>query len=111
MKKIGLKEAYRRLVDSAAVIVDNDALVYPSLGGIENNPENQFLYLSWEVEGQEYSVKCIEQNNQVVKVTDDGSLMLLEDTEGDRVQLTLLHPADYSNETFAEEVKLNCCRA
>jgi hypothetical protein len=108
MKTIGLKQAYNRLVDSAAVIVDNDALVYPSLGGIENDPENQFLYLSWEVEGQEYSVKCIEQNNQTVKVTDDGSLMLLEDMEGDRVQLTLLHPADYSNETFAEEVKM--CR-
>ena len=108
MKTIGLKQAYNRLVDSAAVIVDNDALVYPSLGGIENNPENQFLYLFWELDGQEYSVKCIEQNNQTVKVTDDGSLMLLEDMEGDRVQLTLLHPADYSNQVFVEEVKL--CR-
>lgn len=98
MKTIGLKQAYNRLKDSAAVIVDNDALVYPSLGGIENNPENQFLYLSWEVEGQEYSVKCMEQNNQTVKVTDDGSLMLLEDMEGDRVQLTLLQPATFEDE-------------
>ena len=108
MKTIGLKEAHQRLVDSAAVIVDNDALVYPSLGDIENSPENEFLYLSWEEDGKEYSVKCIEQNNQVVKVTDDGSLMMLEDMEGDKFQLTLLQPANYSNQVFAEEVKL--CR-
>jgi hypothetical protein len=108
MKTIGLKEAYNRLKESVAVIVDNDALVYPSLADIENNPENQFLYLFWELDGQEYSVKCIEQNNQTIKTTDDGALMILEDTEGDRVQLTLLQPADYSNRVFAEEVKL--CR-
>jgi hypothetical protein len=108
MKKIGLKEAHRRLVDSVAVIVDNDALVYPSLADIENNPENEFLYLSWEEYGRKHSVRCMEQNNQTIKVTDDGALMILEDTEGDRVQLTLLQPADYSNQVFAEEVKLNC---
>jgi hypothetical protein len=111
MKTIGLKEAYNRLKESVAVIVDNDALVYPSLADIENNPENQFLYLFWELDGQEYSVKCIEQNNQTIKTTDDGALMILEDIEGDRVQLTLLQPADYSNRVFAEEVKLNCCRS
>lgn len=94
MKSIGLKEAHKRLVDSAAVIVDNDALVYPSLSEIENNPENQFLYLFWELDGQEYSVKCIEQNNQTVKVSDDGALMILEDMEGDRFQLTLLEPVN-----------------
>jgi hypothetical protein len=109
MKTITLKQAFNRLKESSAVIVDNDALVYPSLADIENNPENQFLYLFWELDGQEYSVKCIEQNNQTVKVTDDGSLMLLKDMEGDKFQLTLLQPANYSNKT-EEEVKLNCCR-
>ena len=112
MKKITLKQAFNRLKESAAVIVDNDALVYPSLADIKNEPDNQFLYLSWwDVDGLGYVVKCMEENNQTVKVTDDGSLMILEDMEGDRIQLTLLHPADYSNETFAEEVKMNCCRA
>lgn len=108
MKTIGLKQAYNRLQESAAVIVDNDALVYPSLGGIENNPENEFLYLSWEEYGRKHSIKCMEQNNQVVKVTDDGALMMLEDIEGDKFQLTLLQPANYSNKVFTEEVKL--CR-
>jgi hypothetical protein len=108
MKTIGLKEAYKRLKESVAVIVDNDALVYPSLADIENNPENEFLYLSWEEYGRKHSVRCMEQNNQTIKTTDDGALMILEDTEGDRVQLTLLQPADYSNRVFAEEVKL--CR-
>lgn len=110
MKTIGLKQAYNRLQESAAVIVDNDALVYPSLGGIENNPENEFLYLSWEVEGQEYRVKCIEKNNQTIKVSDEGAVMLLEDNEGDKLELTLLQPANYSTKNFEEEVKLNCCR-
>ena len=98
MKTIGLKVAYRRLNECAAVIVDNDALIYPSLADIQNDPENQFLYLSWEVEGQEYSVKCMEQNNQTIKTTDDGAIMLLEDMEGDRVQLTLLQPATFKEE-------------
>lgn len=66
MKTIGLKDAYGRLGDCVAVIVDNDALVYPSLSEIENDPKNQFLYLSWENKGKEYSVKCIEQNNQML---------------------------------------------
>lgn len=107
MKTIGLKEAHRRLMESAAVIVNNDALTYPSLGDIENNPENQFLYLFWELDGKEHSIKCIEQNNQAVKVTDDGSLMLLEDMEGDRFQLTLLNPATFQEEE-PEQVKM--CR-
>ena len=105
MKTIGLKEAYNRLVESTAVIVDNDALIYPSLADIRNEPDNLFLYLSWEVDGLEYAVKCMEENNQTVKVTDDGSLMLLEDMEGDRVQLTLLQPA-----TFEEKTIVSKCR-
>ena len=110
MKTIGLKQAFNRLKESAAVIVDNDALVYPSLDDITNTPENEFLFLSWEVEGKEYRVKCIEKNNQTVKVSDDGSTMLLEDEEGDKIELTLLQPANYSTKNFEEEVKLNCCR-
>jgi hypothetical protein len=94
MKTIGLKEAHRRLVDCSAVIVDNNAVLYPSLADIENTPENQFLYLSWNDEGQVFSVKCMERNNQTVKVSDDGSLMILEDMEGDRIQLTLLEPVN-----------------
>jgi hypothetical protein len=100
MKSITLKQAFNRLKESAAVIVDNDTLVYPSLADIENTSENQFLYISWEEEGKKHSIKFMEENNQTVKVTDDGAIMLLEDTEGDRVQLTLLQPATY--ETYEE---------
>jgi hypothetical protein len=105
MKTIKLKEAYDRLKESSAVIVDNDALIYPSLADIKNEPDNQFLYLSWWTDGLQYVVKCMEENNQTVKVTDDGSLMLLEDMEGDRVQLTLLQPA-----TFEEKPVVSKCR-
>jgi hypothetical protein len=109
MKTITLKQAFKRLKESSAVIVDNDALIYPSLANIKNEPDNQFLYLSWWTDGLQYVVKCMEENNQTVKVTDDGSLMMLKDMEGDKFQLTLLQPANYSNKT-EEEVKLNCCR-
>jgi len=103
MKTIELKDAYARLQDCAAVIVDNDALVYPSLGEIENTPKNEFLYLFWELDGEEYSVRCIEQDNQTVRVSDDGALMILEDTGGCRVQLTLLVPVQTPDNALSEK--------
>lgn len=94
MKTIELKDAHGRLQDCAAVIVDNNALVFPCLEDLRKMAENEFLYLSWEMAGREHSLKFMEQNNQTVKVSDDGALMILEDTEGDRVQLTLLVPVE-----------------
>lgn len=109
MKTIGLKQAFKRLEESSAVIVDNDALVYPSLDDITNTPENEFLFLSWEVEGKEYRVKCIEKNNQTVKVSDEGAVMLLEDDEGDKVELTLLKPATFKEEPVIQPKECRTC--
>lgn len=108
MKTIGLKQAYNRLKETVVVIVDNHELADLTLADIENKPENQFLYVFWEEEGKKHSLKFMEQNNQTIRVTDDGSLMMLEDMEGYKIQLTLLQPANYSNQVFTEEVKL--CR-
>jgi hypothetical protein len=99
MKKIPLKQAFNRLRECAAVIVENNALIYPSLDEITGDKENEFLYLSWEEDGLSYNVKFVEENNSIVSVSDDGCLMLLIDNEGDRVQLTLLKPAtEWENE-------------
>jgi len=109
MKTITLKQAFNRLKESSAVIVDNDALIYPSLADIKNEPDNQFLYLSWWTDGLQYVVKCMEENNQTVKVSDDGTVMLLEDDEGDKVQLTLLKPATFVEETVVQSKGCRTC--
>jgi hypothetical protein len=93
MKIITLKEAYNILQDASAVIIDDSVLVYPSLDMIEGSDENEFLYLSWDDEdGQEYSLKFCEGENQEVKVS--GSSLFLLDTdangEEDHTQITIL---------------------
>ena len=93
MKTITLKEAYQILEDASAIILDDSVLVYPALDMIEGSDENEFLYLSWDDEdGQEYSLKFCEGENQEVKVV--GSSMFLYDTdsdgEEDHIQITIL---------------------
>lgn len=112
MKKIPLKQAFNRLRECAAVIVENNALMYPSLDEITGDKENEFLYLSWEEEGSSYNIKFVEENNSTVSVSDDGCLMLLKDNEGDRVQLTLLKPAtEWENELTGVSMYINqTCR-
>ena len=98
MKSIELKEAIDRLKETLVVIVDNDALADLTLTDIKNKPENQFLYVFWEDEGKKrkkHSLKFMEQDNQTIRVTDDGSSMMVKDSEGYKVQLTLLQPANY----------------
>ena len=98
MKSIELKEAIDRLKETLVVIVDNDALADLTLTDIKNKPENQFLYVFWKDEGKKrkkHSLKFMEQDNQTIRVTDDGSSMMVKDSEGYKIQLTLLQPANY----------------
>jgi len=59
-----------------------------------NQPQNtnEFLYIQWEDEGLEYTLKFCEGDNQEVKVV--GSSMFLYDTdsngEKDHTQITIL---------------------
>ena len=93
MKTITLQEAYYIISLASAVIIDGDALCYPSLWDLTGEPENQFLYLSWENDG-DYNLKFCESDNQQVKV--DGSDIFLFDTDADDEQnvtkLTILVP-------------------
>ena len=93
MKKITLKEAYAILEKASAVIIDDNALVYPSLWELNGDPENQFLYLSWE-DGVEYYMKFCEGDNTEVGVA--GSSLFLYDTDADDetclTKLTILVP-------------------
>lgn len=89
MKTLTLQEAHKLLEDCAACIVDDNALMYPSVEELTGELDNEFLYLSWtDSEGYEYSVYCIEENNQTIKV--DNNNLILTDVDGGEVKLTLL---------------------
>ena len=94
MKTITLKEAYRTLSLATAVIIDENALVYPSLWELTGEAENEFLYLSWEDEGCDYSLKFNEADNLEAKI--EGCCLFLFDTDAndddDVTLLTILAP-------------------
>jgi hypothetical protein len=93
MKTITLTEAHRILEDASAIILDGSVLVYPALSDLEDDDTNEFLYIQWDDEdGQEYSLKFCEGENQEVKVS-GSSIFLLDtdaETEEDHIQITIL---------------------
>jgi hypothetical protein len=92
MKKITLKEAYNILGNASAIIIEDNAVVYPSLYELEDDDTNEFLYVQWDNEGEGYSLKFNEGDNQEVKIV--GSSIFLYDTdaegEEDHTQITIL---------------------
>jgi hypothetical protein len=89
-KQINLQEAYNILENSAGVIVDDNVLIYPSLSDITNEPNNEFLYLSWNEDGEDFEVSFLEKDNN--EVTISGCSIFLNDTEGNENQITVLAP-------------------
>jgi len=92
MKTISLEIALGYLRDCAAVIVNNGdrALTYPGDYDLNGDDDNEFLYLSWTNEDGDFNVKCVEGNNRQVSVTDQGTLVFIDD-EGEEVELELLN--------------------
>lgn len=88
MKNITLSEALKILQDCSAIIFDDNALIYPSLSDLENDADNEFMYISWEEDSMEYSTKFAEGQNQIVKIS--NSAMFLVDTEGEECKITIL---------------------
>jgi hypothetical protein len=97
MKSIELKEATDRLKESLAVIVDNDELMYMNIFMNIFSENDEFLLMDWKEEVREYKLVFAAKDNQSVKVSNDGSLMYLVDNGGQKVQLTLLQPANYAD--------------
>lgn len=92
MKLITLEEAARILEGCSAVVADEHAVLYPGMGDLTGEDDNEWMYLQWtDEEGLEYNVKFIEQNNREVTVV--GGSMFLQDSEGEQCQLTILVPA------------------
>lgn len=89
MKNITLKEAYVILSNATAVIINENALVYPSLWELSGEEENEFLYLSWEDDGHDYSLKFTEGDNFTVKVK-GCNLYLYDSDANDDDEITIL---------------------
>ena len=92
MKTIVLKKVYEILLEATAVIIDENALVYPCVAELTGENENEFLYLSWEDDGHDYSLKFREGDNLVADV--EGCCLYLFDTDGEEepTMLTILGP-------------------
>lgn len=92
MKTIPLEEAHKILQDASAIIVYDSVLVYPSLSDLEFSDENEFLYVSWEEDGEEYNLKFCEGDNQQVKIVGYSMFLVDIDAEGeeDETQITIL---------------------
>ncbi len=90
MKTITLQKAHQILEDCSGVITEEHVITYPSLADLTGEDDNGWLYLSWTNDGQDYCVRCVEQNNREVKVS--GLFMSLMDDEGDEIHLTTLVP-------------------
>jgi hypothetical protein len=89
-KEITLKEAYSILENAAGVIVDDNVLIYPSINELANEPDNEFLYLSWNEDGEDFEVNFLEKDNEKVVVS--GCSIFLVDSDGEENQITILAP-------------------
>jgi len=90
-RKITLIETYELIGNASAIIIDNDALMYPSLDCLTGDPDNEWMYCEWECEGLTFCRKFIEEEQDIYF---DGSTITMQDSEGDEVDIKLLIPMD-----------------
>ena len=98
MKTIPLAQAFEIISNASAIIinVDSNPVVYPSLYELGGDESNEFLYLEWEQEYLEYSLKFRQEDNQSVKV-EGASIYLLDtdaDSDEDATRITILAEKD-----------------
>ena len=84
-RTIPLKRAFDILLESTAVVINGNALMYPSLDQLTGEDENEFLYVSWEDDGLEYTARFVEENNREVLV--ENGTLVLKDSDGDEVRI------------------------
>lgn len=93
MKDISLIDAFNYLRLCEGVILEGRVLDI-SLIGIEEDPNNEFAYISWveEIRGEyvDFEIVFKEGDNQEVMI--DGSFMTLVNTEGVLEEIQLLIP-------------------
>lgn len=85
---ITLQEAYDLIENASAVIIDGNALCYPSLDELTGEDHNEWLYCSWtDGEGYDYYVKFIEEPTEILF---DGKTIYMKDNEDEDTEITLL---------------------
>jgi hypothetical protein len=88
---IPFEKTFSLLNDCSAVIIDDNALVYPSLDHEAKEGEDEFLHLSCDGKGFEVREHYFnKEDNETVEVV--GTSVFLKDTDGEEIQLTLLFP-------------------
>lgn len=103
MKYIDLYDAFEliRLCDG---LILEDKILEPSLIGIENDPENEFLYLHWseDIRGEiiDFTSGFQEKDNQEILV--DGPYITLINTDGQEEELMLLKAWDVEDNVLFE---------
>ena len=88
-KKITLQKAYELIESSAAIIIDNNTLMYPCLDELNGEPDNEWLYCSWNDDYNDYYIKFIEEDQDIFF---DGSTITMKDSEDDLIEIKLLVP-------------------
>ncbi len=103
-KKITLQEAFELIGNASAIILNDDALMYPSLWELTGESDNEWLYLGWDDEdGYEYRVTFIEETQDIYF---DGTTITMMDSEGDEVDIKLLIPLKDHSVDFIEEKEM-----
>jgi hypothetical protein len=94
MKLISIVKAHEILSNAKIVVVDGK-IAYPTLATLTGQPENEFLYLSYKVNGESYSTKFQEGENVQIKIS--GSSIFLIDFEGDQMDIVILQTQNLEN--------------
>lgn len=94
MKTINLKEAYDILNECSGIIIEDSVILYPQLGDLDGDDENEFLFLFWDDDGAEYNMKFCEGDNREITISSSSMFLYDRDCETPEgvTQLTILQP-------------------
>jgi hypothetical protein len=93
MPKITLKKAVELLNECSGVIINDNTFVFPSVDEVKNEPDNEFLRLGWEEDGQVFRLTFTEEDNQEVSICGTSMFLIDSDAEdGEETQIMLLQP-------------------
>ena len=88
--KIKLQEALD-LIQAADVVrvTDMDGFIDPriSFSDVEGKPDNEFMYMSWDDEHDEFGARFLEDGNE--EVERDGNKIVIIDNEGSEFEFNL----------------------
>ena len=88
--KIKLQEALD-LIRAADVVklTDMDSFFEPviSFSDIENKPDNEFMYVSWHDDDNDFGARFLEEGND--EVERDGHTIIITDSEGSEFEFNL----------------------